>query len=94
MTETPARDWILHRLNSLLADAEGAGIALDVAVALITDIIDSPDFNTALPQEPEPSHPDSHHEINAGVGDEADSEGNRLARQEFHGINQHGRTFV
>ena len=60
MIETPAHTWLLPRLQTLLNDAATAGITRDVAVAVITDIIDSPSFNTALPEEPQPSHADTH----------------------------------
>jgi hypothetical protein len=53
VTNTPAHDWFLPKLTALIAAAEAAGIARDVAVAVMSDIIDSPDFNTALPQEPD-----------------------------------------
>ncbi len=45
MTQTPAHEWMLPKLIELLAEAENAGIARDVAVAVLTDLITDPDFN-------------------------------------------------
>ena len=50
MAETAPRDWIYPRLAALVADAGKAGIARDVTVALVTDIINGPPFNVG----PEP----------------------------------------
>jgi hypothetical protein len=50
MAETEPRDWIYPRLEALVADAEKAGIARDMTVALVTDIINGPPFNVG----PEP----------------------------------------
>ena len=51
MAETEPRDWLYPRLAALVADAEQAGIARDMAVALVTDIINGPPFNVG----PEPT---------------------------------------
>jgi hypothetical protein len=50
----PAHDWFEPRLKTLLTQAEAAGFTQDLSVAVITDIINGPDFNNvALPSEPE-----------------------------------------
>ena len=51
MTDTPARAWMHPRLIALLVEAKQAGIARDVAVAVITDLIEAPEFNTAVAPE-------------------------------------------
>lgn len=38
-------DWFRPRLAALVASASRAGFALDVSVAVITDIINGPSFN-------------------------------------------------
>ena len=45
MTSTPARDYLLPRLNEMLADAQSDGIARDVAVAVLIDLVTGPGFN-------------------------------------------------
>lgn len=44
---SPAHDFILPRLIALLDEAVAAGIARDVAVAVLIDIATSPPFDTA-----------------------------------------------
>jgi hypothetical protein len=51
MAETEPRDWLYPRLEALVADAEQAGIARELTVALVTDIINGPPFNVG----PEPT---------------------------------------
>ncbi len=45
----PAHAWILPKLVQLLAEAEQAGIAREVAVAVVLDLIEGPEFNTTPP---------------------------------------------
>jgi hypothetical protein len=40
---------MLPRLIALLAEAEKAGIARDVAVAVLTDLVEGTDFNDTEP---------------------------------------------
>ena len=40
-------DWLLPRLSALVAEAAAAGIDRDVSVAVITDLINGPDFSAA-----------------------------------------------
>jgi hypothetical protein len=47
MTQTPAHDWLLPRLLELLEQARAAGIPREVAVAVLADLIEGPDFNPA-----------------------------------------------
>ena len=52
MSTTPAHDWITTKLDELLAEAKAAGISRDVAVAVLIDIVTSPDYDEApLPSE-------------------------------------------
>ena len=45
MSEIDPRAWLYPRLDALVAEAEKAGIARDMTVALVTDIINGPPFN-------------------------------------------------
>ncbi|WP_174247287.1 hypothetical protein [Acidisphaera sp. L21] len=45
MTNTPAHDWMLPKLIGLLAEAEKVGIAQQIAVAVLTDLLEGPAFN-------------------------------------------------
>lgn len=49
MAEASAHAWMLPRLRDLLAEAEKAGIARTVAVAVLIDLIDSQEFDRAKP---------------------------------------------
>ena len=52
MSTTPAHDWMTTKLDALLAEAKAAGISRDVAVAVLIDIVTSPDYDEApLPGE-------------------------------------------
>jgi hypothetical protein len=42
-------DWLRPRLGALVAEAKAAGIARDVSVAVITDLINGPDFGVEPP---------------------------------------------
>jgi hypothetical protein len=46
-------DWLRPRLSKLVAEAKAAGIDRDVSVAVITDLINGPDFITAPPSADE-----------------------------------------
>jgi hypothetical protein len=48
-SEAPARDYLLPRLTALVNDAVATGIARDVAVAVLIDLVTSPGFDTAAP---------------------------------------------
>jgi len=45
-TDSPAHDFLLPRLTALVDDAVKTGIARDVAVAVLIDLVTSPPFNT------------------------------------------------
>ncbi|WP_419730418.1 hypothetical protein [Lichenicola sp.] len=45
MTDTPAHDWLLPRLEQLLTEAAQAGIERTVAIAVLTDLITGEGFN-------------------------------------------------
>jgi hypothetical protein len=47
MPDTTPHDWFSPKLTSLVAEAETAGIARDVSVAVITDLINGPAFSKA-----------------------------------------------
>jgi hypothetical protein len=42
-------DWLRPRLSALVAEAAAAGIDRDVSVAVITDLINGPDFGADPP---------------------------------------------
>jgi hypothetical protein len=56
-TESPARDFLLPRLTALVQEAETSGIARDVAVAVLIDLVTSPSFDTAEPDPGADSDP-------------------------------------
>ena len=58
-SDTPAQDFLLPRLRALLQEAQARGIEREVAVAVLTDLITGPDFNTALPDPNADSEPPS-----------------------------------
>jgi hypothetical protein len=47
MSPVSPHDWLRPRLGALVAEAAAAGIARDVSVAVITDLINGPDFGAA-----------------------------------------------
>jgi hypothetical protein len=54
---SPARDFLLPRLTALIKEATASGIARDVAVAVLIDIVTSPAFDTAAPSPMDDSAP-------------------------------------
>jgi hypothetical protein len=50
MPEQSAHDWLQPKLTALVADAESSGIARDVVVAVITDLINGPLFAPPVPK--------------------------------------------
>jgi len=53
----PVHDFLLPRLTALVNEAEAAGIARDITVAVLIDLITSPDFDTAAPDPKADSEP-------------------------------------
>jgi hypothetical protein len=47
MPDIGAHDWFRPRLAALLAEADSAGYGRDVAVAVVTDLVNGAEFNTA-----------------------------------------------
>ncbi len=56
-TQSPARDFLLPRLSALVDEAVASGIARDVAVAVLIDLVTSPGFDTAAPDPGADSEP-------------------------------------
>jgi hypothetical protein len=54
MAEPVVHDWLRPKILALLAEAESAGIARDVAVAVLIDLMTGTDFNLPVPN-PEPA---------------------------------------
>jgi hypothetical protein len=57
MPTTPVRDWILPRLDALVAEAVKNGMDRQVVVAVITDIVEGPDYNDAVVREEDAPQP-------------------------------------
>jgi hypothetical protein len=57
MPTTPVRDWILPRLDALIAEAVTNGMDRQVVVAVITDIIEGPHYNEAVTREEDAPQP-------------------------------------
>ena len=53
MLDISPHEWYHSRLSSLMAEAQQAGIARDVSVAVITDLVNGPDFGVAVPKPDE-----------------------------------------
>jgi hypothetical protein len=48
---TPVHDWVLPRLDALIAEGVRNGMDREVIVAVITDIIEGPGYNDAVTRE-------------------------------------------
>jgi hypothetical protein len=56
-SDSPARDFLLPRLTALIDQTVARGIARDVAVAVLIDLVTSPEFDTAAPDPADDSAP-------------------------------------
>jgi hypothetical protein len=56
-SNVPAHDFLLPRLTALVDEAVARGIAREVAVAVLIDIVTSPRFDTAAPDPKDDSAP-------------------------------------
>jgi hypothetical protein len=56
-SDSPAHDFLLPRLSALIDEAVANGIARDVAVAVLIDLVTSPGFDTAAPDPKADSAP-------------------------------------
>jgi hypothetical protein len=68
-------DWLRPRLGALVAAAQAAGIGRDVSVAVITDLINGPEFSAGAPAADENwnqdiGEPDYLANIKVGLADE------------------------
>ncbi len=54
---TPAHDFLLPRLTKLIGEAVATGIAREVAVAVLIDLVTSPKFDQAAPTATDDSAP-------------------------------------
>jgi hypothetical protein len=53
MTQTPVHDWLLPRLEQLIADGAAAGFEREAVLAVLVDLATSAPIDTApLPEEP------------------------------------------
>ncbi len=53
MTTISPHDWLRPRLNALVEEAASSGIARDISVAVITDLINGPGFASDAPALPD-----------------------------------------
>ncbi len=65
--DSPARDFLLPRLSALVNEAVATGIARDVAVAVLIDLVTSPGFDTAAPDPHADSAPHPDYEREPGM---------------------------
>ncbi len=54
---TPVHDWVLPRLNALIAEAAKNGMDRQVVIAVITDIVEGPGYNDAVVGEADAPQP-------------------------------------
>jgi hypothetical protein len=54
---TPVRDWIVPRLDALIAEGVKNGMDRQVIVAVITDIIEGPGYNDVVAREEDAPQP-------------------------------------
>ena len=54
---TPVHDWILPRLDALVAEGVKNGMDRQVIVAVLTDIVEGPRYNTAVVREEDTPQP-------------------------------------
>jgi hypothetical protein len=86
MPPTTPHAWFQPKLTALIAEAEAAGIARDVSIAVITDLVNGPLFSSAPLQNDENwnrdiGEPDEQVNINAPITAEPladDSMGNSM----------------
>ena len=48
---TPVRDWVLPKLDALIAEGVKNGMDRQVIVAVITDIVEGPGYNDVVTRE-------------------------------------------
>jgi hypothetical protein len=66
-SDSPARDFLQPRLTALLDEAVANGIARDVAVAVMIDVVTSPAFDTAAPDPKADSEPHPDYQRERGM---------------------------
>jgi hypothetical protein len=64
--DVPARDYLLPRLTALVNDAVATGLAREVVVAVLIDVVTSPMFDTAAPDPKADSDPHPDYQRDAG----------------------------
>ena len=58
MASTPVHDWVKPRLDALVAEAVKNGMDRQVVVAVLTDIVEGPDYNQVVTTEADQIAPD------------------------------------
>jgi hypothetical protein len=64
---SPVHEFLLPRLTALLDEAVTAGIARDVVVAVLIDVVTSPGFDTAAPDPGADSEPHPDYQRDPGI---------------------------
>jgi hypothetical protein len=54
---TPVHDWVLPRLDALIAEGVKNGMDRQVLVAVITDIVEGPTYNDVVAREEDAPQP-------------------------------------
>ncbi|MEA2737991.1 MAG: hypothetical protein QOH05_1298 [Acetobacteraceae bacterium] len=66
-SDAPVHDFLLPRLHALIDGAVATGVAREVAVAVLIDLVTSPDFDTAAPDPKADSAPHPDYQREPGV---------------------------
>jgi hypothetical protein len=67
VSESPAHDFLLPRLTTLLTEAVAAGFPREVAVAVLIDLVTSPQFDSAAPDPKADSEPHPDYQRQPGM---------------------------
>lgn len=54
MSDSPVHDWLRPRLRELVEAGEAAGFDRQIIVAVVTDLITGPDYNSPNATAPDP----------------------------------------
>ena len=66
-SHSPVRDFVLPRLIALVKETVATGVSREVAVAVLIDLVTSPQFDTAAPDPMSDSAPHSDYQREPGM---------------------------
>ena len=66
-SHSPVRDFVLPRLIALVKETMATGVSREVAVAVLIDLVTSPQFDTAAPDPMSDSAPHSDYQREPGM---------------------------